>query len=65
MIEKMAEIILSENREYVGNDIAEKAIEELKKQIDKQEKTESEGGKLENEKEQEKTTRGRKRKSTN
>lgn len=65
MIEKMAEIILSENREYVGNDIAEKAIEELKKQIDKQEKTESEGGKLENEKEQEKKTRGRKRKSTN
>lgn len=65
MIEKMAEIILSENREYVGNDIAEKAIKELKKQIDKQEETESEGGKLENEKEQEKTTRGRKRKSTN
>lgn len=65
MIEKMAQIILSENREYVGNDIAEEAIKELKKQIDKQEGNKSKGGNIENEKEQEKTTRGRKRKSTN
>ena len=61
----MAQIILSENREYVGNDIAEEAIKELKKQIDKQEGNKSKGGNVENEKKQEKTTRGRKRKSTN
>ena len=31
LVKKMAEIILNENREYVGNDIATKAIKEIKK----------------------------------
>lgn len=49
-IEKMAELILSENREYVGNDIAEEAIKELKKQIKAQEKENGKGGKNNEEK---------------
>ena len=52
LVRKMAEVILSENKQYVGEDVAEKAIEEIKK------------GENENEKVTKKT-RGRKKKSIN
>lgn len=55
LIDKMAEIILSENRAYVGDDIAEKAIEEIKKQQKKGESADEEVKKT--------TTRGRKKKT--
>ena len=51
LVSKMAEIILNENRRYVGNDVAESAIKEIK-----------EGGENANE-EVKKTRRGRKKKS--
>ena len=53
LIEKMAQIILKENKEYVGDDIAQKAIEEIGKK--KGEETDDKNTK--------KTTRGRKKKS--
>lgn len=56
-IEKMAEMILSENREYVGNEIAEEAIKELKKQIKAQEKENGKGGKNNEEKKEKARTR--------
>ena len=49
LINKMAQVILSENKQYVGEKVAEAAIEEIK-----------EGGK-ENEAKAKKTTRGRKK----
>lgn len=58
-IEKMAEMILSENREYVGNEIAEEAIKELKKQIKAQEKENGKGGKNNEEKKEKARTRNR------
>ena len=51
LVSKMAEIILNENRRYVGNDVAESAIKEIK-----------EGGENANE-EVKKTRRGRKKKT--
>ena len=51
----MAEIILNENKEYVGNDIATKAIKEIKNKTKKGEETNDESQKT--------TTRGRKKKS--
>ena len=56
-IEKMAEMILSENREYVGNEIAEEAIKELKKQIKAQDKENGKGGKNNEEKKEKARTR--------
>ena len=51
LINKMAQIILEENKEYIGEDIAKESIEEIKKEgVD-------ENG------ERKKTTRGRKKKS--
>lgn len=57
LVKKMAEIILNENREYVGNDIATKAIKEIKKEDKKEEETNDESQKT--------TTRGRKKKTVN
>lgn len=51
LVKKMAEIILSDNKDYVGEEIANKAIEEIEK-----------GGQTD-EKEVKKSTRGRKKKS--
>jgi len=57
LIQKMAEIILNDNKEYVGGDIAEQAIEEINKSEEKE-------GEESNEEVKEKTTRGRKRTTT-
>ena len=48
----MAEVVITDNKEYLGQDVAESAIEELENMIE-------EGGKEENEKEK-RTTRTRK-----
>ena len=53
LVEKMAAIILDENKEYLGTDIAEKAKEEIQKSKEKGEKTNEESKKA--------TTRGRKK----
>lgn len=53
LVEKMAQIILEENKQYVGDEIAEKAIEEIKKSQEKGEK--------ENEEVKKKSARGRKK----
>ena len=53
LINKMAQVILSENRQYVGEEVADAAIKELQ-----------EGGER-NEKQVKKTTRGRKKQSIN
>lgn len=58
LISRMAELILEENKDYVGRDVAEEAIDEIKK--DRGEKTEEEVSEDEKVK---KTTRGRKKKS--
>lgn len=55
LINKMAELVLDENRAYIGEDVAQKAIEELNKTV--------EGGEETNEEIKEKSTRGRKRKT--
>ena len=55
LINKMAELVLDENRAYIGEDVAQKAIEELNKT--------EEGGEETNEEIKEKSTRGRKRKT--
>ncbi len=55
LVEKMAAIILDENKEYLGEDIAEKAKEEIQKTKEK--------GEVANE-EIKKTTRGRKKTTT-
>ena len=55
LVQKMAQIVLDENKQYVGGDIAEKAIQEIK-QLQKK-------GEEANEKIEKKTTRGRKRKT--
>ena len=55
LINKMAELVLDENRAYIGEDVAQKAIEELNKT--------EEGGEETNEGIKEKSTRGRKRKT--
>ncbi|MCI8383618.1 MAG: hypothetical protein HFJ33_01915 [Clostridia bacterium] len=55
LVDKLAEMILSENKEYVGEDIAEKAIEEIKKS--------KEEGEQANEEVKKTTTRGRKKKT--
>lgn len=57
LVKKMAEIILNENREYVGDNIATKAIKEIKNKDKKEEKTNDESQKT--------TTRGRKKKTVN
>lgn len=51
LVKKMAEVILNENKQYIGEDVVIKAIEDLKNE---------EGGTKENE-EVKKTTRGRKK----
>lgn len=55
LIRKMAAMVIEENRRYVGEDIAEEAIEEIQKE---------EGGNS-NEEIKKKTTRGRKKKTVN
>ena len=55
LVKKMAEIILNENKEYVGEDIAAKAIKEIKNKDKKEEETNEEGKKT--------TARGRKKKT--
>ena len=61
LISKMAEIILEENKRYVGEDVAEEAIEEIKEDRQKGENSkEKEASKDEKIK---KTTRGRKKKT--
>lgn len=55
LVKKMAEIVLNENKEYIGNDIATKAIKEIKNKTKKGEETNDENQKT--------TTRGRKKKS--
>ena len=52
LVKKMAEVVINDNKEYLGQDVAESAIEELEKMVE-------EGGKKENEKEK-RTTRTRK-----
>ena len=52
LVKKMAEVVITDNKEYLGQDVAESAIEELENMI-------KEGGKEENEKEK-RTTRTRK-----
>lgn len=56
LIRKMAAMVIEENRRYVGEDIAEEAIEEIQK--------EEEGG-ISNEEIKKKATRGRKKKTVN
>lgn len=58
LISRMAELILEENKDYVGRDVAEEAIDEIKKE--RKEKTEEEVSEDEKVK---KTTRGRKKKT--
>ena len=55
LIRKMATLVIEENRRYVGEDIAEQAIDEIQKE---------EGG-ISNEEIEKKTTRGRKKKTVN
>lgn len=55
LVKKMAEVILSENKDYVGADIAEKAINKIKNGDEEGEKTD--------EKIETKSNRGRKKKS--
>ena len=52
LVKKMAEVVINDNKEYLGQNVAESAIEELEKMVE-------EGGKEENEKEK-RTTRTRK-----
>ena len=52
LVKKMAEVVINDNKEYLGQDVAESAIEELEKMVE-------EGGKEENDKEK-RTTRTRK-----
>ena len=52
LVEKMAKIIIKENEQYVGEEIAEKAIEEIEKGGDANEESKT------------KVTRGRKKKAT-
>ena len=52
LVKKMAEVVINDNKEYLGQDVAESAIEELEKMVE-------EGGKEENENEK-RTTRTRK-----
>jgi len=52
LVKKMAEVVINDNKEYLGQDVAESAIEELEKIVE-------EGGKEKNEKEK-RTTRTRK-----
>ena len=56
LVRKMAEIIIGDNRNYVGVDVASEAIKEL-------EKSKEEGE--ESDEKVKKTTRGRKKKTAN
>ena len=55
LVRKMAQVVLDQNREYVGGDVAQAAIDELNGEQEKGEEV--------HEKVKEKTTRGRKRKT--
>ena len=61
LISKMAEIILEENKRYVGEDVAEEAIEEIKE--DRQKDKNSKEKEASNDEKNKKTTRGRKKKT--
>ena len=54
LVRKMAQMVLDQNREYIGGDVAQEAIKEIQKE---------EKGENADEKVKEKTTRGRKRKT--
>ena len=56
LVRKMAELVLEENIQYVGADVAEKAIQEIENS--------KEGGEENNGDNKEKETRGRKRTTT-
>ncbi len=56
LIRKMAQIVLNDNKQYVGGDMAEKAIKEIKKLEEKE-------GEEANEEIEKTTTRGRKKKT--
>ena len=60
LVKQMAEMILGENRQYVGEDVAQAAIKELRKEIE----NESKGGSKNNEEVKKTSARGRKRKTT-
>lgn len=57
LVRRMAEVILSENKEYVGEEIAEQAIEELKQ-------SEEKGGEEQNEEVKETTKTTRRKRTT-
>ncbi len=59
LINRMAELILSENSDYVGEDVAELAIEEIKKDRETA-KTKTKGGKTDESIRKERKTRARK-----
>lgn len=61
LIGQMAKIIIEENEEYIGNDVVNRAIEKVTKELEQKSNT-KEGG---NENGKKKTTRGRKRSTTN
>ena len=52
LVQQMAKLILEENQDYIGEDIAQEAIKELEKQIAEQEQEEN----------KKKSTKGRKTK---
>ena len=57
LVKKMATLVLDQNRQYVGNNVVDQAIEEIKKM-------QKGGGTEKDEKVKEKSTRGRKKKAT-
>ena len=57
----MAKMIIAENEEYIGNDVVNRAIEKVTEELTQKSNT-KEGG---NENGKKKTTRGRKRSTTN
>lgn len=61
LIGQMAKMIIAENEEYIGNDVVNRAIEKVTEELTQKSNT-KEGG---NENGKKKTTRGRKRSTTN
>ena len=61
LIGQMARMIIAENEEYIGNDVVNRAIEKVTEELTQKSNT-KEGG---NENGKKKTTRGRKRSTTN
>ena len=61
LIGQMARMIIAENEEYIGNDVVNRAIEKVTEELTQKSNT-KEGG---NENGKKKTTRGRKKSTTN